>query len=71
MNSLRAVSIVGIAAVLTNVMLMAAIGIEFEGYRALFRAVVIALLLPGLFSDAKFSDVIKNSRIIKAVFRIR
>lgn len=71
MNSLRAVSIIGITAVMTNVMLMAAVGIESEGYKTIFRTIVIALFLPGLFSDAKFSDVIKNSRIIKAVFRIR
>lgn len=71
MNSIRLVCIAGMVAIIANIMLIVMIGLPFDAYRMALRAIVIAVLAPGLYSDAKLTDVIKDSVIVKVVFKLR
>lgn len=70
MDSLRAVSLIGITAIIFNFLLIIAAGTELVPYKVCARLFVLAILLPGIFSGAKLTDTIKGSRILKGIARI-
>jgi hypothetical protein len=71
MNNVRFASIIGITAVITNMLLMGLLSVKADIWGLGLRMVLLAVLIPGLFCDAKLTEIVRRSRIIKFVFRLK